>query len=423
MCLIILKYSRVLIVLVFMVGVSVNCSSPSPEVPTEVTAAEILGNETYPCIAYGSFRASSRSVVPSVAEIKEDMRILYALGFRMIHTYHTQKFDDTKNVLRAIKELKKQDKGFEMYVMLGAWIECAAAFTAAPNHLDENLENNSAEIETALKMATQYSDIVKIIAVGNEAMVHWAEPYYVDAKVILKWVRYVKAKRARYEIPADIWVTSSDNFASWGGGEGSYHNNNLEALIKEVDYVSMHTYPFHDTHYNPAFWYSRSDTSTPGDWNNIHSAMNRAVEYARSQYYATQKYVSAIDPTKPVHIGETGWASLSSGFYGRQGSRAADEYKQKLFFDGILRWTRDSSISCFFFEAFDEPWKDPDDVNGSENHFGLIDIQNKAKYVIWDRVSSGTLDGLTRNSRKIEKTYAGMRDSLMTDILPPPFKD
>jgi hypothetical protein len=33
----------------------------------------------------------------------------------------------------------------------------------------------------------------EIIAVGNEAMVHWAWDYYVEPAIILKWVDYCKS--------------------------------------------------------------------------------------------------------------------------------------------------------------------------------------------------------------------------------------
>ena len=110
------------------------------------------------------------------------------------------------------------------------------------------------EIERAVALAERFPDIVKVIAVGNEAMVHWAASYFVAPGVILRWVNHLQGLKANGTLPADLWITSSDNFASWGGGGAEYHNEDLNALIKAVDYVSMHTYPFHDTHYNPVFW-------------------------------------------------------------------------------------------------------------------------------------------------------------------------
>ena len=64
--------------------------------------------------------------------------------------------------------------------MIGAWIDCKNAWTDIPPvHEEESEENNRAEIEMAVTLANQYPDIVKVIAVGNEAMVHWATKYFV----------------------------------------------------------------------------------------------------------------------------------------------------------------------------------------------------------------------------------------------------
>ena len=76
--------------------------------------------------------------------------------------------------------LKSEDPSFEMYVMLGAWIDCKNAWTDQPvNHELESRENEG-EIARAVALANKYPDIVKVIAVGNEAMVKWATSYYVQ---------------------------------------------------------------------------------------------------------------------------------------------------------------------------------------------------------------------------------------------------
>ena len=51
------------------------------------------------------------------------MKILAAMKIKLIRTYNTQLFGETINILEGIKSLKKEDPNFEMYVMLGAWIE------------------------------------------------------------------------------------------------------------------------------------------------------------------------------------------------------------------------------------------------------------------------------------------------------------
>ena len=55
----------------------------------------------------------------------------------------------------------------------------------------------------------------------------------------------------------------------------------------------------------------------------------------------------------------------------------------------MREWTDAKGISCFYFEAFDEQWKDANHPEGSENHFGLITLDGQAKYALWDLVDSG----------------------------------
>ena len=104
--------------------------------------------------------------------------------------------------MQAIAELKREDPSFEMYVMLGAWIDCLNAWTDSPDHSGEDSISNAIEVDSAITMASKYPDIVKIIAIGNEAMVRWAAPYYVQPEVILKWVKYTKQARIDGELPA-----------------------------------------------------------------------------------------------------------------------------------------------------------------------------------------------------------------------------
>ena len=73
------------------------------------------------------------------------------------------------------------------------------------------------KLQKQLALANKYPDIIKIIAVGNEAMVKWATAYYVQPHVILKWVNHLQDLKKEDKLSKDLWITSSDNFASWGG--------------------------------------------------------------------------------------------------------------------------------------------------------------------------------------------------------------
>lgn len=394
----------------------ISCSAKSGA--DKIIAATILGNPDYPAISYGGYRTSSRAIESTVAEIKEDMLLLAAMKIKLIRTYNVH-LKEAANLLTAIAELKKEKKGFEMYVMLGAWIDCKNAFTdKAPVHNEES-ERNAVEIAEAVRLANQYPDIVKIIAVGNEAMVHWATGYHVTPDIILKWVNYLQNLKQQNKLSKDVWITSSDNFASWGGGGKEYHIQDLNELIKAVDFISLHTYPMHDTHYNSVFWGIKESEQKLTDNEKINAAMVRARDYAMAQYQSVVMYMQSLGVNKPVHIGETGWATICNELFGRNGSKAADEYKAAQYYKLIRDWTNKEKITCFYFEAFDENWKNPANALHSENHFGLINMQGQAKYAIWNLVDSGVFKGLTRNGQPITKTYNGNEQSLWEDVVVP----
>lgn len=396
----------------------ISCASEHK--PSGKTAAEILGNSEYQAISYGGYRENARDIQPTIPQLKEDMRILSAMGIKLLRTYNVH-LDEAANLLEAIKQLKQEDSNFEMYVMLGAWIDCKNSWTDLPERIrDEDSERNSVEIARAVELTQQYPDIVKIIAVGNEAMVHWATEYYVKPSIILYWVTHLQNLKKSGELPETLWITSSDNFASWGGGGSEYHLEELNELIKAVDFISMHTYPMHDTHYNPVFWGVPEDEEHLSDIDKIDAAMLRAKNNAINQYNSVVDYIKSIGENKQVHIGETGWATISNEFYGDEGAKAIDEYKSALYYWHMREWTNSEGISCFYFEAFDEKWKDAGNPKGSENHFGLINLQSQAKYALWELVENGVFDGLTRDGNPITKTFNGNIDSLMKTVNVPP---
>ncbi|MDP2159590.1 MAG: glycosyl hydrolase family 17 protein [Flavobacterium sp.] len=387
-------------------------------VSKEITAKMILGNANYQAICYGGYRTNSREIQPTIAEIKEDVKLLSAINIKVLRTYNVH-YEEVSNLLKAITELKKEDEKFEMYLMLGAWIDCKNAWTDFPPIHHEESDRNAIEIAEAVRLTNQYPDIIKIIAVGNEAMVKWATSYYVTPNIILKWVNHLQNLKKENKLPKEVWITSSDNFASWGGGGNEYHVEELNQLIKAVDYISMHTYPMHDTHYNPIFWGIKEKEQQLSDKEKIDAAMHRSRDYAISQYESVVKYMKSIGVNKPIHIGETGWATQSNEHYGNNGAKATDEYKSAQFYKLMREWSNKENISCFYFEAFDENWKDSANPLGSENHFGLINLQNEAKYALWNEVDKGTFKNLTRNGKPITKTYNGDEKSLWLDVKMP----
>ena len=155
----------------------------------------------------------------------------------------------------------------------------------------------------------------------------------------------------------------------------------------------------------------------------IDATVLRAKEFAMSEYNSVFNYMKSLGVNKPIHIGESGWSTVSDDFFGAAGSKAADEYKEAIYYKSMRDWTNKVGISLFYFEAFDEPWKDSNSENGSENHFGLFTVDGQAKYALWEMVDKGVFEGLTRGGNPIIKTYSGDKELLMKDVLVPSTAD
>jgi exo-beta-1,3-glucanase (GH17 family) len=407
-----------LIMIMCLISCDFKKKGDSTNSQTDMTAKNILGNPDFLAISYGGYRMNTRDIQPTLPQLKEDLLILHAMGVRILRTYNVQ-LPHASNVLKSIRELKQENPQFEMYVMLGAWIDCKNAWTGLPVDHNVESEQNAGEIARAVALANEYQDIVKVIAVGNEAMVKWAESYYVQPSVILKWVNHLQDLKNKDKLSKELWITSSDDFSSWGGGDRLYHVEDLKKLYKAVDYVSMHTYPMHNSHYNPFFWGVTEKEQELTKEEQINLAMNRALTFATDQYDSVKSYMNSIGIDKPIHIGETGWASFDNHLYGKGGSNATDELKEGLYYKSIRGWSNKNNVSCFYFEAFDEPWKDAQNAKGSENHFGLFKLDGSAKYAVWDAVDQNLFEGLTRSGKPIEKSYNGNFEELLKDALLP----
>ena len=322
-----------------------------------MTANQILGNANYPAISYGGFRDTDRDVAPTIAQIKEDLGLIAGQGYKVIRTYDLH-HDFAANVLQAISELKAADSNFEMYVFLGVWIECENAWTRNANHAAENLTQNTNEINEAVRLANQYTDEVVAISVGNEAMINWAYWYFVDQSIILKWVNHLQDLKSNGGLGADVWITSNDNYAAWGG-DALYKTSTLNDLINAVDFISIHTYPFHET-----------DNFAAGA-----DLISAASESAISQYQSAKSYVESLGSSTPVHIGETGWATTSSDGY----AEIANVANQSAYYSAMKTWGAENGVTTCLFSAFDEPWKDDNDTNHSECNFGIFNLARVLK--------------------------------------------
>ncbi|HOY51367.1 MAG TPA: hypothetical protein PLX49_06350, partial [Prolixibacteraceae bacterium] len=52
------------------------------------TAAEILGDPACQAISFGGYRGITRDIQPTLPQLKEDMKILSAMGIKLLRTYN-----------------------------------------------------------------------------------------------------------------------------------------------------------------------------------------------------------------------------------------------------------------------------------------------------------------------------------------------
>lgn len=319
-------------------------STPEAGAPIQQKASDLLcGMQKGGC--YSGFRHGQHpdrgdgAVNPSDQEILQDLEILNRHGnFSLIRLYDSRA--NSEAVLRLIEAHK-----IEMKVVLGAWLDAEVGNPNSPwvgqppsrQVLDANRLKNAKEIESAIRLANLYSNIVVAVAVGNEALVSWND-HMVPVESVVRYVRQVKKSISQP-------VTVADNYAWW-----AQHGSEL---AKELDFISVHTYPA---------WEGKDiDQAMPHTIANIQAVRN-ALPHSR------------------MVITEAGWATVAREFGPR-----ADEEKQKRYYHDLYAWTGKMNITAFFFEAFDEDWKgEPNDPLGAEKHWGLFTVDRKAKLAMND---------------------------------------
>jgi len=82
-----------------LIAVFVFIGCTSTEHAIEKTAADILGNPVYQAISYGGYREITRDIQPTIPQLKEDMKILSAMGVKLLRTYNVH-YDEAENLLK-----------------------------------------------------------------------------------------------------------------------------------------------------------------------------------------------------------------------------------------------------------------------------------------------------------------------------------
>lgn len=298
-------------------------------------------------VAYSPYRTAANEaglaaeVIPK-SNIKQDLDLLLAAGFRAIRL-----FDSSDKVARQTLEVIR-DNNLNIKVQLGAFV------------LGSSEAASRAEIARCVALANEFRDIVLAVSVGNETMVSWAFNRIAPALM----ADYIRSVRSQITQP----VTTDDNYAFWASAP------NL--ITDQIDYAALHTYANLDTWFDPTRWeWKRRDVP---EAQRAVAMMDAAIAETKRQYQEARSYLDRKGLSYlPIIVGETGWNAVDVG---RQKFRA-HPVNQKLYLDRLQAWVAEGRAGngpkqVFYFEAFDEPWKQGDDK------WGLFNVNREARYAV-----------------------------------------
>jgi hypothetical protein len=213
-------------------------------------------------------------------------------------------------------------------------------------------------------LANAFPDIVLAVSVGNEKLVEWSANR-MDPPVLAAYLRKV---RAAVRQP----VTINDNWLYWSKVD--------KVIAESVDFAAVHVYPFLDTFYDPTKYDWRQKSVPEGQ--RAQAMIDATITEAKKQFEdARAGLVKFGLGNLPMVIGETGWAAVDTNG-GPSLAFRAHPVNQKMYFDALQVWAtqgrRDvqGPKAIFFFQAFDEPWKQGDDG------WGLFNAQRQARYTV-----------------------------------------
>jgi exo-beta-1,3-glucanase (GH17 family) len=298
-------------------------------------------------VAYSPYRTAANAdglaaEVITKAMIKQDLDLLLAAGFRLIRV-----FDSSDKVARQTLEVIRDNK-LNLKMQLGAYVQSG------------NDAFSRAELARCVALANEFKDIVLAVSVGNETMVSWSFNR-IDPAVM---AGYIKTVRDQVTQP----VTTDDNYAFWASAP--------TIITDVIDFAALHTYSELDTYFDPTRWeWKRKDVPAA---QRATAMMDASIVEAKRQYQEARDYLDARGLSYiPIIIGETGWNAVDLG---RLKFRA-HPVNQKMYLDRLAAWAAEGRTGAgpkavFYFEAFDEPWKQGDDK------WGLFNVQRQARYAI-----------------------------------------
>ena len=277
-------------------------------------------------ICYSGYREGQRpdGEIPSKEQIKEDIGILAADGYRYIRMY-----DPNEHARRVLEIIHEEHLPIRCLIGVDNYSEvnnpdCPwEKQERSEQELAANAERNDAEVEKLIALAKEYPDEIFAVAIGNENTPDWGGRIVPVERLI--------PHASRLKEALDQPVTFCEGGLEW---------KRLQELAKEVDFISIHSYPLHY-----------------GDPIENALAVNKK-EFAE---------IREAYPDKLVIFTEMGWSTKARDDHKKD---RASEQNQKRYIEEVNAWFEEEKIIGFLFEAFDEPWKGKDEAS-CERNWGL----------------------------------------------------
>ncbi len=325
---------------------------------------------TRAAVNYSPYRtsASEADLVNEVItpdNVLQDLRLVQATGIGSIRLFSCRAF--ARTVLEVIDA-----NGLDLVMQLGGY----------PNPINSPADDldNLDELDKCIELANEFPHIVHAVSIGNETMVEWST-HKVPVADMARYIKYVRDAVAQP-------VTTNDNWLFWA----SVPN----AIAQTIDFAAVHVYPFLDTFYNPtAYDWRQKDVAED---QRARAMIDATVVEAKAQFERARKGLVQLNlGTMPMTIGETGWAAVDTPG-GPNLAFRAHPVNQKMYFDALQQWAQEGRRDAqgpkaiFYFQAFDEPWKQGDDG------WGLFNAGREARYVLQSLGTCGTTWACERGS-------------------------
>ena len=285
----------------------------------------LKNNENYvsklQCVSYAPFSKEQSpfmfadGMVISEEQVRQDL-VLLAKYTDCIRTYSVTGLEMIPKIAR--------ENGLKM--LMGAWVSSDRVQTQA-------------ELEALVKLASQNTDIVKAVIVGNEVLLRGD----TTPKVLKEHIEYVKNA-----LP-NIQVTYADVWEFW------VRNQEIRSV---TDFVTIHILPY---------------------WEDDPMNISRSIAHLAD----VRGEVEEILKDKNILIGETGWPSE-----GRMREDALpSKINQAIFVREFVQLAEKNNWDYNIIEAFDQPWKR--ESEGAVGGFwGLFDKDRGDKKILSGEVSN-----------------------------------